>query len=126
MDIIVNFYVVRIDKMEERQVCQSRLVKNCEPVTVADCMEVTELRCEVEFFTNCSMDWTMKEQVESLMSVKEAPLKNCTKEMVIEYHDKTIYDCKNVTKRHCTTLWTVNDQGEKVRRSGRSLNIIKS
>ena len=34
--------------------------------------------------------------------------------MVIEYHDKTIYDCKNVTKRHCTTLWTVNDLGEKV------------
>ena len=34
--------------------------------------------------------------------------------MVIEYHNKTIYDCKNVTKRHCTTLWTANDAGEKV------------
>jgi len=60
------------------------------------------------------MDWTMKESVESLMSVKSKDLKNCTKEMVVEYHDKTIYDCKNVTKRHCTTLWTVNDVGEKV------------
>jgi hypothetical protein len=34
--------------------------------------------------------------------------------MVIEYHNKTIYDCKNVTKRHCTTLWTANDAGEKM------------
>ena len=33
---------------------------------------------------------------------------------MIEYHNKTIYDCKNVTKRHCTTLWTVNEVGEKV------------
>jgi len=107
-------YGPRIDKMEERQVCQTNFVKNCEPVTVADCMQVTELRCEVNLFTNCTMDWTMKDQVESLMSVKEAPLKNCTKEMVIEYHNKTIYDCKNVTKRHCTTLWTVNEQGEKI------------
>ena len=46
--------------------------------------------------------------------VKTKDLKNCTKEMVIEYHNKTIYDCKNVTKRHCTTLWTVNDAGVKV------------
>ena len=47
--------------------------------------------------------------------VKSKDLKNCTKEMVIEYHNKTIYDCKNVTKRHCTTLWTANDAGEKVK-----------
>ena len=46
--------------------------------------------------------------------MKTKPMKNCRKEMVIEHHNKTIYDCKNVTKLHCTTLWTVNDQGEKV------------
>ena len=56
----------------------------------------------------------MKESVESLMSVKTKDLKNCTKEMVVEYHDKTIYDCRNVTKRHCTTLWTINEEGQKV------------
>lgn len=100
--------------MEERQVCQTKFIKNCEPVTVTDCMQVTELRCEVNLFTNCTMDWTMKDQVESLMSVKEAPLKNCTKEMVLEYHNKTIYDCQNVTKRHCTTLWTINEAGQKI------------
>lgn len=107
-------YGPRIDKMEKRQVCQTKFIKNCEPVTVTDCMQVTELRCEVNLFTNCTMDWTMKDQVESLMSVKEAPLKNCTKEMVLEYHNKTIYDCQNVTKRHCTTLWTINEAGQKI------------
>ena len=44
------------------------------------------------------MDWTMKESVESLMSVKTKNLKNCTKKMELEYHDKTIYECENVTK----------------------------
>ena len=56
----------------------------------------------------------MKESVESLMSVKTKNLKNCTKKMELEYHDKTIYECENVTKQHCTTLWTINDEGEKV------------
>jgi len=107
-------YGPRSDTMEERQVCQTSFEKDCQPVTVSDCMDVTELRCEVNLFTNCSMDWQMKDSVESLMSVKTTDLKNCTKEMVIEYHNKTIYDCKNVTKRHCTTLWTVNDAGQKI------------
>jgi hypothetical protein len=119
----------REDVMEERQVCQTSFKKDCQPQTVTDCMQVTELRCKVrqpvgerqcylctqlELFTNCTMDWQMKEKVESLMSVKTKDLKNCTKQMVTEFHNKTIYDCRNVTKRHCTTLWTINDRGEKV------------
>ena len=55
--------------MEERQVCQTNFEKDCQPVTVSDCMDVTELRCEVNLFTNCSMDWQMKDSLESLMSV---------------------------------------------------------
>ena len=60
------------------------------------------------------MNWTMKDNVESLMKVNTVDLKNCTKEMVIEYHNKTVYECRNVTKKHCTTLWTINDIGEKI------------
>ena len=65
-------------------------------------------------FTTCSMNWTMKDNVESVMKVSTVDLKNCTKEMVVEYHNKTVYDCRNITKRHCTTLWTVNERGEKI------------
>ena len=60
------------------------------------------------------MDWTMKESVDTAMRIETKALKNCTKEMVVEFHNKTIYDCQNVTKRHCTTLWTINEQGQKV------------
>ena len=60
------------------------------------------------------MNWTMKDNVESVMRVNTVDLKNCTKEMVVEYHNKTVYDCRNVTKRHCTTLWTANERGEKI------------
>ena len=62
-------YGPRSDIMEERQVCQTSFEKDCQPVTVSDCMDVTELRCEVNLFTNCSMDWHMKDSLESLMSV---------------------------------------------------------
>ena len=68
----------------------------------------------MELFTTCSMNWTMKDSVESLMTVQTVDLKNCTKEMVVEHHNKTVYECHNVTKRHCTTLWTINDIGEKL------------
>ena len=69
---------------------------------------------QLELITNCTMDWTMKESVDTAMRIETKALKNCTKEMVVEYHNKTIYDCQNVTKRHCTTLWTINEQGQKV------------
>ena len=58
--------------------------------------------------------------------MKTKDLKNCTKEMVIEYHNKTLYDCKNVTKRHCTTLWTVNDDGGKVTDCQCRLKLLNS
>ena len=40
-------YGPREDVMEERQVCRTTFEKDCQPVTVSDCMDVTELRCEV-------------------------------------------------------------------------------
>ena len=42
-------YGPREDNMEERQVCQTTMVKDCKPVTESDCMDITELRCEVRF-----------------------------------------------------------------------------
>jgi len=107
-------YGPRTDSMEERNVCNTNFEKSCELVEVEDCMEITELHCELELITNCTMDWTMKESVDTAMRIETKALKNCTKEMVVEFHNKTIYDCQNVTKRHCTTLWTINEQGQKV------------
>ena len=40
-------YGPRSDLMEERSVCQTSFQKSCQPVRVSDCMNVTELQCEV-------------------------------------------------------------------------------
>ena len=37
----------RADILEERRICKTKLIKSCEPKTVTDCMQVSELRCEV-------------------------------------------------------------------------------
>ena len=41
-------YLVRTDVMEERRICETKFVKSCQPITVTDCMQVSELRCQVE------------------------------------------------------------------------------
>ena len=40
-------YGPRYDRMEERSVCETSFKKSCQPVRVSDCMNVTELQCEV-------------------------------------------------------------------------------
>ena len=45
-------YGPRYDAMEERSVCQTHFHKSCQPVRVSDCMNVTELQCDV------SLDFT--------------------------------------------------------------------
>jgi len=107
-------YGPRQDVMDERTVCRTEMKKECQPITETGCLNVTEISCEVMLTTDCSMNWTNRDSLESVMTVKETYLKNCTKEMVVEFHNKTVYDCKNVTKVHCTTLWTIDDEGQKV------------
>ena len=40
-------YGPRYDRMEERSVCQTSFQKSCQPVSHSDCMNVTELQCDV-------------------------------------------------------------------------------
>ena len=40
-------------------------------------------------------------------------LKNCTKTMMPKVHTKDVYECKDVTKQHCTTVWEII-KGKKV------------
>ena len=82
--------------------------------TRSDCMS-SELHKTKHYYLNAALSlFFVFYPILISTQVKSKDSKNCTKEMVIEYHNKTIYDCKNVTKRHCTTLWTANDSGEKL------------
>ena len=51
---------------------------------------------QVNLFTRCAMNWTMQDILESEMKVRTVDLKNCTKEMVVEYHNKTVYECREM------------------------------
>ena len=71
------------------------------------------LHFQVELVKNCQTDWSVVAAVESDWKVKQKSLKDCVKTFLRETHTKTEYECRNVTKQHCTTLWKVNEQGEK-------------
>merc|ERR1711988_451489 len=42
---------------EEVNVCSYEMKKDCPETTESHCMEVTELECDVELFTDCTIDW---------------------------------------------------------------------
>jgi len=94
-------------------VCTSTLEKTCEEHTEEECMDVTELECEVELFTDCSMSMTTVDVTNSEPTTLTKTLPTCTKEYRTEEHEKIHYECKEVTKKQCTTLWEIIN-GEKV------------
>merc|ERR1711988_207990 len=98
---------------EEVNVCSYEMKKDCPETTESHCMEVTELECDVELFTDCTIDWTKHEVKESMPATLTKTLPTCTKEFRTEKHEKTHYDCHMVTKQHCTTLWEIVN-GKKV------------
>ena len=88
-------------------VCSSKLEKICEEKTKEKCMEVTEMDCEVELFTDCSMNMKPLEIEQSKPATLTKTLPSCTKEFRKEKHEKTHYECQEVTRQHCTTLWKI-------------------
>ena len=98
---------------EKVMVCTSKLEKVCEEQTESHCMDITELDCDLELITNCSTDWTTHEVTKSVPAALTKTLPVCTKEYRTEEHEKPHYECKNVTRQQCTSLWEVVD-GEKV------------
>ena len=104
----------RYDRMVNTTVCRTKLEKKCEEVTRKMCLTLTELDCKVELFPNCTMNWHLEDAVDFEMIMINKTLKECNKTMIPEQHSKTVYECKNVTKQHCTTIWNVNALGQKV------------
>ena len=69
----------------------------------------------MELFADCNkLDWRFVEGQDYFTNYSIVMLKTCEKTMVADTHNKTVYECRNVTKQHCTTLWKVNDAGEKI------------
>jgi len=93
--------------------CTQRLKDSCEWKEDRQCMNVTDLKCEVKLFTECEMQMGDVELNECNPATTEKTLKSCEKTIQPKVHTKDVYECKNVTKQHCTTVWEVVD-GQKV------------
>jgi len=95
-------------------VCDSTFVKECEDKIDQVCLEVTEMNCDVQAYTDCKMVW---EEVpyKSYDMVKGTYFtKTCTESTEVVQHTKTAPDCKNVTRQNCITKWEIDDNGNKV------------
>ena len=72
------------------------------------------MSCEVSLVPKCKFTSVDLDELKTSPEASNAILHKCTKEEVRELHTMTIYECKNVTKTHCTTLWDIDEDGEKV------------
>merc|ERR1711874_805057 len=98
---------------QDVNVCHTKIEKICKQVEVTKCIKTPTIDCNVELVKTCKDTLVEKFVNKSVpvMDMKNLPWCEI-KEKWVE-HNKTKYDCQNVTKQHCTSLWKVED-GEKV------------
>jgi len=75
---------------------------------------VTEIECEVEPYTICtmSMDEVTVKSPEMVKGDYQTVV--CTESTETVQHTKTKPDCKDVTRQNCITKWEFDDNGNKV------------
>lgn len=88
-------------------VCNTSVEKKCDVKPVSVCMEVPEIDCKVELFTKCDYKPITSRLNVSKPAMEMKSLPWCEKIEVMEDHNKTRYECHNVTKQHCTSLWKI-------------------
>ena len=57
-------YSEKKDRIENVTVCRTKMEKKCEDVRKKLCLNVTEMKCKVELFPNCTMDWEWEDAVD--------------------------------------------------------------
>ena len=107
-------YGPREEQSEDRLNCRTVLKTVCEDITAKDCLEVCEQSYEVSLVPDCKFTTVDLEELRTSPELANVTLHNCSKEEVRELHTMTVYECENVTKTHCTTLWELDENGDKV------------
>ena len=72
-------------------------------------MEVCEKECEVSFKQECTMKQNPILVTQTRLMRREILLKRCTFNESRQVRAYTVYNCKNITKTQCTTLWDRNE-----------------
>jgi len=98
---------------QDVNVCHTKIEKICKQVEVTKCIKTPTIDCDVELVKTCTNTWVEKYVNKSVpvMDMKNLPWCEI-KEKWVE-HNKTKYECQNVTKQHCTSLWKI-ENGQKV------------
>ena len=77
-------------------------------------MAVTEMRCEIVPYTNCTMKWENTKYRSYEDKWKWYVEKKCWPTYKVIKHDKLMPKCRNITKQNCVTLWKTGPNGEQV------------
>ena len=107
-------YTPRYDTKQTRKICSTVVRSIVEEKTEAACLEVVNMECDVIVVPECSTVVTKNMTMMDIPAINTVELNACTKNTVMNKHVKEVYECSNVTKTHCTTLWKLDDKGMKV------------
>merc|ERR1719309_1821797 len=98
----------------EAEECSTVFVKKCEEKSENVCADVTETKCEVVPYTECSMGMEPQEFSQTILAPKKFVEKTCTQGRKVIPHTKMLPQCRNVTKQNCVTLWETDANGKQV------------
>ncbi|XP_023322204.1 uncharacterized protein LOC111696726 isoform X2 [Eurytemora carolleeae] len=94
--------------------CNTVFVKKCEDKSENVCADVTETKCKVQPYTECSMGLEPQNFDETKLTAKKFVEKVCETGKRTIPHTKMLPQCKNVTKQNCVTLWETDKNGKQV------------
>jgi len=95
-------------------VCDTIFEKKCEDKSAQVCLDVTEMNCHVEPYTDCKMSYEEVPYRSYDMVKKEYNTLTCTESTEVVQQTKTAPECKNVTRQNCVTKWKFDSNGKKV------------
>jgi len=98
----------------EAEECSTVFVKKCEEKSENVCADVTETKCEVVPYTECSMGMEPQEFSQTVLAPKKFVEKTCSQGRKVIPHIKMLPECRNVTKQNCVTLWETDPNGKQV------------
>ena len=107
-------FTPRYDTNVTRTICYNVVRSIVEEKTEAACLDVVNMECDVIVVPECTTAVTNNMTMMDIPAINTVELNECTKNTVMKKHVKEVFECSNVTKNHCTTLWELDDEGMKV------------
>ena len=95
----VSAYQPVVWREHEAEDCDTIFVKKCEEKRQNVCATVTETRCEVRPYTECSLGMEPQQYNKTVLTPQKFVEKKCKKTTDTVPHKKYVPECRNVTKQ---------------------------